>query len=184
MTVTSDYVGEIFRGLKYGDGAAFFRHVADDVDWSVMGAHPFAGDYRNRAALVAGTFVKLAQVLPQGARLHVENLTVRDSQASIGLHALVAAKNGMWFDNHYCWIVCFRGDKIAGARGYPDSVMIARSLNRRGDAFQRAAPARYRRQAQTPGADDERYGAQNRTRFSGHDAHVRSHDRVFTRYAP
>jgi hypothetical protein len=35
MIVTSDYVCEIF-GLEHGDGTAFFAHVADDVDWTVM----------------------------------------------------------------------------------------------------------------------------------------------------
>jgi uncharacterized protein len=123
MTVTSSYVREIFKTLKYGDAAALFAHVAADVDWSVMGAHPFAGNYRSRAALIAGTSAKLAQVLPQGAQFHVEHLVVRNNQASIGLHALVAAKNGMWFDNHYRWIVCFRGEEIVGARGYPDSII-------------------------------------------------------------
>jgi len=123
MTVTSSYVREIFKSLKYGDGAALFAHVAADVDWSVIGAHPFAGNYRSRAALIAGTSAKLAQVLPQGAQFHVEHLVVRNNQASIGLHALVAAKNGMWFDNHYRWIVCFRGEEIVGVRGYPDSII-------------------------------------------------------------
>jgi ketosteroid isomerase-like protein len=55
MTVTSGSVREIFKGLQCGDGAAFFAHVTDDVDWTVMGAHPFAGDYRSRVTLVAGT---------------------------------------------------------------------------------------------------------------------------------
>jgi ketosteroid isomerase-like protein len=35
MIITSDYVREIFKGLVHGDGAAFFAHVADDVDWTV-----------------------------------------------------------------------------------------------------------------------------------------------------
>jgi ketosteroid isomerase-like protein len=43
MTITSDRVREIFKGLEYGDGAAFFEHVADNVDWTVMGTHPLAG---------------------------------------------------------------------------------------------------------------------------------------------
>jgi uncharacterized protein len=123
MTVTSSYVREIFKSLKYGDGAAFFAHVAADVDWSVTGAHPFAGNYRSRAALIAGTSAKLGQVLPEGAQFHVEHLVVRNNQASIGLHALVAAKNGMWFDNHYRGIVYFRGEKIVGVRGYPESAI-------------------------------------------------------------
>ena len=59
MTVTSDYVRDIFKGLEKGDGAAFFAHVADDVDWTVMGTHPLAGNYRSKAAFIAGTFTKL-----------------------------------------------------------------------------------------------------------------------------
>jgi ketosteroid isomerase-like protein len=39
MAVTPDYVREVFKGLRNGDGAAFFTHVADDVDWIVMGTH-------------------------------------------------------------------------------------------------------------------------------------------------
>ena len=46
MAVTPDYVREIFKGLENGDGAAFFTHVADDVDWTVMGTHPLAGGRR------------------------------------------------------------------------------------------------------------------------------------------
>jgi hypothetical protein len=37
--ITEDYVRSIFKGLENGDGASFFEHVADDVDWTVMG-HP------------------------------------------------------------------------------------------------------------------------------------------------
>jgi hypothetical protein len=32
MTITPDRVCEIFKGLETGDGAAFFKQVADDID--------------------------------------------------------------------------------------------------------------------------------------------------------
>jgi hypothetical protein len=51
MAVTPDYVREVFRGLENGDGAAFFTHVADDVDWTVMGTHPLAGHIAARQTL-------------------------------------------------------------------------------------------------------------------------------------
>ena len=41
--MTPDRIRQIFKGLETGDGAAFFAHVADDVDWTVMGTHPLAG---------------------------------------------------------------------------------------------------------------------------------------------
>jgi ketosteroid isomerase-like protein len=126
MTVTSDYVREIFRGLEHGDGGAFFAHVADDVDWTVMGTHPLAGRYYSKADFVAGTFAKLGQVLPQGAQLHVEHLIVKDDEAAVELHSLATAKNGLRFDNRYCWLVAFKDGKIARVRAYLDSAMVGR----------------------------------------------------------
>jgi uncharacterized protein len=125
MTVTSDYVRDIFKGLEKGDGAAFFAHVADDVDWTVMGTHPLAGNYRSKAAFIAGTFTKLNQVLLQGAELHVEHLMVKDDQAVVELRSLATAGNGMRFDNRYCWIVVFQDGKIVRVRAYLDSAMVA-----------------------------------------------------------
>ena len=81
MAITPDRVREIFQGLERGDRAAFFDHVADNVDWTVMGTHPLAGRYIGKEAFIAGTFAKLGQVLPEGAQLHMEHLIVQDDQA-------------------------------------------------------------------------------------------------------
>ena len=126
MTITSDRVRNIFKGLETGDGAAFFEQVADDVDWTVMGTHPLAGRYPSKQAFIAGTFAKLGQVLPQGAQLHVENVIVQDDEAVVELHSLATAKNGMRFDNRYCWVVYFRDGVIVRVRAYLDSAMVAR----------------------------------------------------------
>ena len=107
MAITSDRVREIFKGLENGDGAAFFEWVSDDVDWIVMGTHPLAGHYRSKKAFREGTFAKLGQVLQNGAQLHVEDLIVKDDEAVVELHSLATAKNGMRFDNRYCWVVYF-----------------------------------------------------------------------------
>ena len=126
VPITPDYVRKVFTGLENGDGAAFFEHVADDVDWIVMGTHPLAGHYRSKKAFIAGTFDKLAQVLPQGAQLQVEYLIVKDDQAVVELHSLATAKNGMRFDNRYCWVVYFQNGVIVRIRAYLDSAMVAR----------------------------------------------------------
>jgi uncharacterized protein len=126
MAITSESVREIFKGLENGDGAAFFEHVADNVDWVVEGTHPLAGHYLSKKAFIEGTFTKLGKVLPQGAQLHIENVIVQDNQAVVELHSLATAKNGMRFDNRYCWVVYFKGGVIARVRAYLDSAMVAR----------------------------------------------------------
>ena len=109
MAITPDRVREIFKGLEKGRNRQLFERVADDVDWIVMGTHPLAGHYHSKNDFIAGTFAKLAQVLPKGAELHVEHLMVKDDQGlMVELHSLATAKNGMGFDNRYCWIVYFR----------------------------------------------------------------------------
>jgi uncharacterized protein len=126
MVITPDTVREIFKGLESGDGAAFFKHVAEDVDWTVMGTHPLAGHYLSKKAFIEGTFAKLGQVLPHGAQLHTENVIVQGDEAAVELHSLAVANNGMRFDNRYCWIIYFRGDLIVRVRAYLDSAMVAR----------------------------------------------------------
>ena len=126
MPITSESVREIFKGLENGDGGAFFERVADDVDWIVMGTHPLAGHYRSKQDFREGTFAKLGQVLQNGAQLHVEDLIVKDDEAVVELHSLATAKNGMRFDNRYCWVVYFRGGLIVRVRAYLDSALVAR----------------------------------------------------------
>jgi len=126
MEITSDSVREIFKGLENGDGAAFFEHVADNVDWIVEGTHPLAGHYLSKKAFIEGTFTKLSQVLPNGAQLHMEDLLVKDNEAVVELHSLATAKNGLRFDNRYCWVVYFRDGVIVRVRAYLDSAMVAR----------------------------------------------------------
>ena len=124
--ITEDYVRKIFEGLEHGDGAGFFDHVDDKVDWIVEGTHPLAGHYKSKSDFIAGTFAKLGKVLPNGAQLVVEHLLVKDDQAVVELHSLAMAKNGLRFDNRYCWVVHFAGGTIDRVRAYLDSAMVAR----------------------------------------------------------
>jgi ketosteroid isomerase-like protein len=126
MSITAEYVSEIFKGLQEGDGAAFFNHVDDQVDWIVEGTHPLAGHYRSKAAFIEGTFAKLGKVLPKGAQLHVENILISGDDAVVELHSLATAKNGLRFDNRYCWVLHFEGNTIDVVRAYLDSAMVSR----------------------------------------------------------
>jgi hypothetical protein len=126
MPIDSEVVRVIFAGLAHGDGAAFFEHVADDVDWTVMGTHPLAGHYHSKSDFIAGTFAKLGKVLPNGTQLHVDDIIVHDDVAIVELHSEATARNGFRFDNHYCWVCYFQNGKIVRVRAYLDSVMVAR----------------------------------------------------------
>jgi ketosteroid isomerase-like protein len=126
MAVSPDEVRSLFSGLENGDGAGFFAHVADDVDWMVEGTHPLAGHYHSKAEFRAHTFDKLHKVLPGGAELHVTHLVTSGDWAVVELQSMATAKNGLRFDNRYCWVVRFAGGKIVEVRAYLDSALVQR----------------------------------------------------------
>jgi len=126
MSLALTQIYDIFKNLETGDGGAFFAHVADNVDWIVEGTHPLAGHYHSKADFLAHTFEKLAKVLPQGAQLHLEHALVSGDWAIVELHSLAVAKSGLRFDNRYCWLCRFSGDKIVEVRAYLDSALVAR----------------------------------------------------------
>ena len=124
--LTIQYIHDIFQHLESGDGSAFFQHVAADVDWTVEGTHPLAGYYHSKADFIAHTFDKLAKVLPQGTQLHVEHVLVSGDSAVVELRSLATAKNGLRFDNRYCWVCRFVSGTIVEVRAYLDSALVAR----------------------------------------------------------
>lgn len=124
--LSTAYVHEIFKHLESGDGKGFFDHVSDDVDWIVEGTHPLAGHYHSKAEFVAHTFEKLGKVLPRGAELYVENVLVSGDWAVVELRSEATAKNGLKFDNRYCWVCRFVKGTIVEVRAYLDSALVAR----------------------------------------------------------
>jgi hypothetical protein len=124
--LTTASIRQIFQNLESGDGKGFFEHVAEDVDWIVEGTHPLAGHYHTKADFLAHTFDKLAKVLPKGTQLHVEHLLISDDWAVVELHSEATAKNGLKFDNRYCWLCRFADGRIVEVRAYLDSTLVAR----------------------------------------------------------
>jgi ketosteroid isomerase-like protein len=124
--ITIDEVHKVFGKLENGDGADFFLHVADNVDWIVEGHHPLAGHYYSKADFIAGTFEKLNKILPGGTQLHCTNTLICDDWAIVELASLATAKNGMRFDNKYCWLTRWENKLIVEVRAYLDSAMVQR----------------------------------------------------------
>jgi len=51
---------------------------------------------------------------------------VHEDVAIVELHSKPLPKNGLRFDNHYCWVCYFKNDAITRVRAYLDSVMVTR----------------------------------------------------------
>jgi ketosteroid isomerase-like protein len=129
LTVQASYVKSLFANLENGKSGAFFEHVADDVNWTVMGTHPLAGTYHTKADFLAHTFARLDKILKQGVVLRVSHILVDGDSAAVELESLSTALNGKPFDNRYCWVVHFSNGTIVEVRAYLDSALVQRLID-------------------------------------------------------
>jgi ketosteroid isomerase-like protein len=108
----------------------FFKRVAEDVRWTVMGSHPLAGTYTSKAEFEAATFARLTPLMRDGVRLRLRELHVDGDVAIAELHALSTTREGAPFDNTYCWVCRFEDGAIVEVRAYLDSAMVAYTVAR------------------------------------------------------
>jgi ketosteroid isomerase-like protein len=129
MTVHASYVRSLFANLEHGKSDAFFEHVADDVNWTVMGTHPLAGNYRTKSSFLAHTFARLNKILKEGMVLRVTDVLVDGDSAAVEMESLSTALDGKPFDNRYCWMVHFSNGTIVEVRAYLDSALVQRLID-------------------------------------------------------
>ncbi len=129
MTIQADYVRSLFANLENGRTDAFFDHVAEDVNWTVMGTHPLAGTYHTKADFLAHTFARLNKLLKEGVVLRVTNLLVDGDTAVVELQSLSTALSGKPFNNTYCWVSRFSNGTIVEVRAYVDSALVQQLID-------------------------------------------------------
>jgi ketosteroid isomerase-like protein len=129
MSIKIDEVDKIFKHLESGDEGHFFKFVADDVNWKVMGTHPLAGTYNNKQDFISSTFQRLGRIMKGGVILKVKNILVHENHAVVEMESDSTALNGMPFNNTYCWVVKFNDNLIVEVRAYVDSALVQKVID-------------------------------------------------------
>ena len=129
MTIQADYVRTLFANLENGRTDVFFDHVAEDVNWTVMGTHTLASTYHTKADFLAHTFARLNKLLKEGVVLRVINLQVDGDTAAVEMESLSTPLNGKPFHNTYCWVARFSNGTIVEVRAYVDSALVQQLID-------------------------------------------------------
>lgn len=129
MSITNKKVQKLFNYLKTDESEKFFEHVADNVQWTVMGTHPLAGTYKSKEEFIENTFTRLNKLLKGGVILKVNNIIIHGNTAVVEMENLSTDLNGKPFNNTYCWILEFENDTIVEVRAYVDSALVQRVID-------------------------------------------------------
>jgi ketosteroid isomerase-like protein len=129
MALTTQYVTDLFTMLAGGQQDKFLDHVADDVDWSIMGTHPLAAHYTSKEAFADGAFARINPRLKEGGvAISIRNVIVGGDQAAVELIGKSTQNNGKPFDGTYCWICRFQDETIVEVRAYLDSALVTQVI--------------------------------------------------------
>ena len=127
--IKTKQVVNIFKNLETGNSDNFFKHVSDDVSWTVMGTHPIAGTYQSKEDFIPHTFQRLNRILKEGVILKVKNILLQNETAVVEMESISTALNGKPFNNTYCWVVYFQDEVIVEVRAYVDSALVQKVID-------------------------------------------------------
>ncbi|KAI1661783.1 hypothetical protein F4813DRAFT_385455 [Daldinia decipiens] len=68
---TKARIREIFAHLTAGDAPTFYTHVADDVDWTIMGSHALSGHYSDKATLMSKALSRIGSLFDSPMKLRI-----------------------------------------------------------------------------------------------------------------
>ncbi|KAI0145965.1 hypothetical protein F4776DRAFT_385508 [Hypoxylon sp. NC0597] len=100
---TKAKIREIFSHLAAGDSQAFYAHVADDVDLTLVGSHVLSG-YYDKASFMR-VLGRINNIFDGPIKLHVQSIIGGEVEewAVIELSAEAKCKNGTAYDQKYSW---------------------------------------------------------------------------------
>jgi ketosteroid isomerase-like protein len=129
MAISEYEVRTMFATLASDTPDAFFEHVAEDVYWMVLGAHPLAGEYSGKRNFRHQVLERLGACFDAPLKLYVREVLVAEDRAAVELYTIATARNGVRFNNPLCWVCEFENGKITGVRTYLDSALVQQVLD-------------------------------------------------------
>lgn len=129
MSLTVAKVQEIFKPLTQpGKKTDFFTHVAEDVDWEILGTSEVSHHYHSKRDFIKVAFGRIGRVLVEPATFHIDNIIVIGHTAIVEMNSTGKGLNGKPYNNTYCWIVTFKDHMIVKVRAYLDTLLVNQHL--------------------------------------------------------
>lgn len=113
---------ELFACLTAGDVAGALATMTDDATWVAAGRRedlPAAGTYDKRR--LEKLFKAMLGQLKSGLEMTVKGVIAEGDKMSVEAESLGHLANGRTYNQHYHFLIEFRGGKICAVREYLDT---------------------------------------------------------------
>lgn len=121
-------VQDAFAAWAEGDGNAFFRLLADDVRWTVIGTTEISGSFTSRQEFLDKAAGKIVAVLARPLVPTLVSLLADGDLVSIQWEAESQTKSGLPYRQTYSWVVRFEQGRIIEGTAYLDTELLTSVL--------------------------------------------------------
>lgn len=121
-------VQDAFAAWAGGDGNAFFRLLADDVRWTVIGTTEISGSFTSRQEFLDKAAGKIRSVLARSLVPNLVSLLADGDLVSIQWEAQSETKSGLPYRQTYSWVVRFEQGRIVEGTAYLDTELLTAVL--------------------------------------------------------
>lgn len=122
--------------------SGFEATMSPDIEWVVPGATPISGTHKGLQAVNDDFFAPAWDENGDGRGAGVQGLdgevgldltvdevtALEDGRVLVACHSKAVGRNGLPYDQEYCWIITVRDGKIVHLREYCDTVMFETAM--------------------------------------------------------
>lgn len=118
-------IREAFEAWGRGDGRAFFKLVADDVRWTVIGRTPISRTYTSKSDF-RNALRSMSDHLAGELKVVVQDVIGDGDKVAVQFESHAAGKNGIAYDQTYCWVLRLAEGKVREVTAYLDTELVTK----------------------------------------------------------
>ena len=118
-------IRDAFEAWSRGDGRAFFKLVADDVRWTVIGSTPISGTYHSKREF-REVVRRLSERFTTELKVTVRDVFADGDKVAIQFESHAQGKNGTPYDQTYCWVTRLADGRVREVIAYLDTELVTK----------------------------------------------------------
>ena len=123
-------VRKVFQAVGEGNPEPLLNMLDDGVKWTIIGNTRFSGLFNGKAEVVERLLTPLGGLIDGHLHITPENVMADGDYVIVQGHGNSRTTSGGTYNNIYCWVYRWRGDKVVELTEYLETEVVTASFGR------------------------------------------------------